>query len=346
MAQQVAFVTGATGLLGNNLTRALVARGWRVKALARSAAKAFAHFDGVAGVEIVEGDMERAADLRPHLAYVDALFHTAAFFRDGYKGGRHWAALKRVNVDGTRALLEAAYAAGVRRMVHTSSIAVLDGPPGVPVDETMERRIEDADDYYRSKILADAAVCDFLAAHPDFFATLVLPGWMWGPGDLGPTSAGQVALDILRGTLPGIVPGSVSLVDARDVAAHQIAALDRGRRGERYLAAGRHMTMRELIPLVGRVAGVKTPTRSIPVPVLYGLAGVQELYARLSGKPVLLSLATVRLMAREADRTRFDAGKSRRELGVDFRPVEETVRDTINWYRNNGWLDGADGRAA
>ena len=104
--------------------------------------------------------------------------------------------------------------------------------------------------------------------------------------------------------------------------------------------------MRDLIPLIGRVAGVKTPVRSIPMPVLYGLAGMQELYARLSGKPVLLSLATVRLMAREADRTRFDASKSRRELGVDFRSVEDTIRDTIDWYRDSGWLDGADRRAA
>lgn len=345
MAERVAFVTGATGLLGNNLTRELVARGWRVKALARSAAKAAAQFGGMAGVDIVEGDMERAAELRPHLAGVEALFHTAAFFRDGYKGGSHWAELKRVNVDGTRSLIATAYSAGVRRMVHTSSIAVLDGPPGAPVNETMERRIEDADDYYRSKILADAEVRKFLTAHPDFFATMVLPGWMWGPGDLGPTSAGQVALDTLRGKLPGLVPGSFSVVDARDVAAHQIASLDQGRSGERYLAAGRHMTMRELIPLIGRVAGVKTPTRSIPMPLLYGLAGLQELYARLSGKPVLLSLATVRLMAREADRTRFDASKSRRELGVEFRPVEETVRDTIDWYRNYGWL-GDDPRRA
>ena len=82
------------------------------------------------------------------------------------------------------------------------------------------------------------------------------------------------------------------------------------------------------------------------MPVLYGLAGLQELYSRLSGKPVLLSLATVRLMAREADRTRFDASKSHLELGVDFRPVEDTVRDTIDWYRNNGWLAGADRPAA
>jgi dihydroflavonol-4-reductase len=98
------------------------------------------------------------------------------------------------------------------------------------------------------------------------------------------------------------------------------------------------MTMHELVSLIGRVAGVKTRSRSIPLPMLYLIATVQEAYARISGKPILLSLATVRLMAHEADRTRFSHTKSERELGLKFRPVEETVADTIAWYRANGWL--------
>jgi dihydroflavonol-4-reductase len=256
MTGLTAFVTGSTGLLGNNLVRELVARGYHVKALARSKAKGDKQFHGMTDVEVVEGNMERVDALRPHLKGVDQLYHTAAFFRDGYKGGSHWAELKRVNIDGTKALLETAYAAGVRRMVHTSSIAVLDGPRGETVDETMDRAIAKADDYYRSKIMADEVVRDFLTAHPEFFATMVLPGWMWGPGDIGPTSSGQVALDAVKGKLPGIVPASFSVVDARDVALAQMAAIENGKRGERYLAAGRHTMMRDLIPMIGKVAGV------------------------------------------------------------------------------------------
>jgi dihydroflavonol-4-reductase len=338
MEKPTAFVTGSTGLLGNNLVRELVAAGYRVKALVRSKAKGDQQFGGMAEVEVVEGNMERVEALRSHLEGVDHLFHTAAFFRDGYKGGSHWAEMKRVNVDGTKALIETAYAAGVRRMVHTSSIAVLDGPRGTTVDETMERAITKADDYYRSKIMSDAVVLDFLNTHPDFFATMVLPGWMWGPGDIGPTSSGQVALDAVNGKLPGIVPASFSVVDARDVARAQIAAIDRGRRGERYLAAGRHTTMRDLIPIIGKVADVAVPTRSIPMFALYGIASVQEVYARITGKPILLSLATVKLMAQEGDRTRFNHAKSERDLGLHFRPIEQTIGDTIGWYRNNGWL--------
>lgn len=335
MAQQTAFVTGATGLLGNNLVRELLAQGYRVKALVRSQAKAEKQLQGLADVEFILGDMQDVAAFAQTLAGCDVLFHTAAFFRDNYKGGSHWATLEKINVQGTAELLAHAYAQGVRRFVQTSSIAVLDGPPGSLVDESHLRALEDADDYYRSKILADRQVEEFLQAHPDMFACFVLPGWMWGPGDSGPTSAGQTALDTVNGKIPGLVPGSFSVVDARDVALIQIAAAQRGRRGERYLAAGRHMTMADLIPLIGRLAGVPTPTRPLPMPLLYVIAGIQELYARLTGKPVLLSLSTVRLLAREADRSHFDPSKTLHELKVGFRPIDVTVADTLRWLKTN-----------
>lgn len=335
MAQQTAFVTGATGLLGNNLVRALLDQGYRVKALVRSRAKAEKQLHGLADVEFILGDMQDVAAFAQALAGCDVLFHTAAFFRDNYKGGSHWAVLEQINVLGTAELIAQAYAQGVRRFVQTSSIAVLDGPPGSLVDETHLRALENADDYYRSKILADRKVADFLLTHPDMFACFVLPGWMWGPGDSGPTSSGQTALDTVNRKIPGLVPGSFSVVDARDVALIQIAAAQHGRRGERYLAAGRHMTMATLIGLIGRLAAVPTPTRRVPLPLLYVIAGVQEVYARLTGKPVLLSLSTVRLLAREADRSHFDAAKTLRELQVDFRPTEVTVADTLQWLKSN-----------
>lgn len=117
-----------------------------------------------------------------------------------------------------------------------------------------------------------------------------------------------------------------------------IAAATRGKRGERYLAAGRHMTMRQLVPLLGKIANVKTPTRELPLALLYVLAAAQEAYARVTGRPVLLSLATVRLMVKEAGRTHFDHAKSARELALNFRPFEQTVADTVGWYRSHSWF--------
>ncbi|MGO4744868.1 SDR family oxidoreductase [Serratia quinivorans] len=334
MKMNMAFVTGATGLLGNNLVRELIAQGYAVKALVRSLEKGRQQFGATKGIELIAGDMADVASFAEQLQGCDVLFHTAAYFRDNYKGGNHWAKLKAVNVGGTEHLLEQAYRSGIRRFVHTSSIAVLNGEPGQPIDETCLRLPEDADDYYRSKILADEVVLQFLERHPDMHGSLVLPGWMWGPGDLGPTSSGQLANDVMQGKLPGLVTGSFSVVDARDVAQAMILAAERGKRGERYLAAGRHTTMHQLVPLLGRITGVKTPTRTLPLPLLYLVATLQEAYARLSGKPVLLSLATVRLMVKEANRSHFNHAKSERELGLTFRPLEQTLQDTVAWLRN------------
>lgn len=333
----LAFVTGATGLLGNNLVRALVAAGWRVRALVRSPDKARQQFAGL-DVEIVSGDILDAPGYAPALAGVDTIYHTAAYFRDSYKGGRHRDALYAANVEGTRHLLEQAYQTGVRRFVHTSSIAVLHGARGEIIDETMLRDPRDADDYYRSKILSERVVLGFLDAHPDFWAAMVLPGWMHGPGDIGPTSAGQTVIDVALQRLPGIPPGSFSVVDARDVAQAMILASDRGRRGERYLAAGRHMTMANLLPQIAQLTGVPAPGRRIPLWAMYLLAAGYEAYARLTGRPVLLSWAMVRTVAGENDRSRYDPTKSECELGLRFRPVAETLRDEVAWFRANGLI--------
>ncbi|WP_410211735.1 SDR family oxidoreductase [Aquirhabdus sp.] len=332
-----AFVTGSTGLLGNNLVRMLIEQGVSVKALARSKAKAEKQFAGLP-VEIIEGDMTNIRDFEYALVGCDALFHTAAYFRDNYKGGKHWQELYDINVEGTAKLLQAAYDAGIRRAVHTSSIAVLNGSRGELIDETMVRDQDNADDYYRSKILADAEVLKFLQTHQDMFIAMVLPGWMFGPGDVGPTSSGQFVMDFVKGKLPGIVPGSFSIVDARDVAAFQIAAIQHGRSGERYLAAGQHMTMATLFPLVAEASGVKAPTKQIPLFLLKIIAFFNELYASLTGKPVLLSQATVKLIVQEENRTNFDHKKSFQELGVKFRPIIDTLSTVVQWYETHGFL--------
>jgi dihydroflavonol-4-reductase len=333
-----AFVTGSTGLLGNNLVRLLVSRGIKVKALARSTKKAEQQFPGLA-VEIVEGDMNNVPAFATHLRHVDVVFHTAAYFRDNYKGGKHWKQLYDTNVTGTLELLTSAYNAGIRRFVHTSSVAVVTGAPGQLIDESMLRTAKDADDYYLSKILSDRQVLSFLEKHPEMHACMVLPGWMIGPGDIGPTSSGQVILDFLHRKLPGIPPATFSVVDARDVAeAHWLAAL-KGRRGERYLAAGRHLAMSELYSKLEQLSGVPSPKFQVPSPLLLVLGATTELWARITGEPALISLANVRLMRQELNRSHFSDQKSKRELGLTFRPIEETLRDAIAWYAEHGCVE-------
>lgn len=327
-----AFVTGATGLLGNNLVRALLARGFHVTALSRSHVKAARQF-GDLPIEHVFGDLADIPAFAASLRGIDVLFHTAAYFRDSYQGGAHREGLMATNVRATCDLLHASYQQGVRRMVFISSIAVLDGAPGTLIDETMSREEAQADDYYLSKMLAEREVSRFLAQHPDYWAACVLPGWMHGPGDAGPTSAGQMTRDFLRRKLPAIPPGTVSIVDARDVAQAAILVDAHGRRGERYLAAGRHVGMRELMGVLEQVSGVPAPRRAMPLWVMRLIAWASEIGHKLNKRPVLISRATVRLIARENERTRFSHAKSERELGLRFRPLAETLKDEVAWLR-------------
>ncbi|AJC19620.1 SDR family oxidoreductase [Pandoraea pulmonicola] len=333
--EKTAFVTGATGLLGNNLVRLLLAEGYRVKALARSAQKATAQFGEPMDdrLELVLGDLECVEEFAPALQGCEVLFHTAAYFRDSYKGGRHMAALRKINVEGTRVLLNEAYAAGIRRIVHVSSIAVLGGNAAGLTDETMTLAKDAApDDYYRSKIETDEVVFAFLDSHPDMHISLVLPGWMHGPGDLGPTSAGQFVQDYLQRKIPGVADAAFSVVDARDVARVALASSKTGKRGERYLAAGYPISMAGLLQAMEAVSGVPAPRRKLPRVMLYAIAFAQEAYARLTGRPVLLSLATVQNMANDYGR-RFSAEKIRREFNLGFRPMEETLADEVRWTR-------------
>ena len=339
MPKKIAFVTGSTGLLGNNLVRTLLEEGFLVRALVRNLKKAEQQFSNLSGVEIIEGDVQAVETFADALMGVDVLFHTAAYFRDSYTGGAHWDSLYKTNVEGTLSLLKAAYAGGIRRLIHTSSIATLKGPQGGgAVNETMLRREEDADDYYKSKILTDKTIDSFIAEHPDFKVTFVLPAWMHGPGDLGPTSAGQFALDFMNGRLPGIIDSSFSFVDARDVAKAMISAVENGRSGERYLAAGRSMTMAEIYKVMEKVSGKVGPKNKIPMALLWVVGGFNEIYARITKKPVLVGLASVRVLVNEREHSQFDHAKSARELGITFRPVEDTLADVLASYRQHKML--------
>jgi len=339
MAQTV-FVTGGVGLLGSNLVRLLAGKGFAVRALVLPAEmdKVPAQFAGIS-VDVIPGDMRDVAAFASVLSGVGIVFHTAAYFRDYLKGGRHWDALYSINVAGTRNLLEAAYRAGVRRFVHASSIAVLDGRGSALIDETMLRDERHAEPYYRSKILAEREILSFIGQHQDMCAAMILPGWMHGPGDAAPTPAGQSVLDFLRGKIPGILPGAFPIVDARDVAEAMLLVALKGRSSERYLAAGRPITSADYIAALAAISGVKVPKRKIPRSALYTVAAVSECWARLAHRPVQLSLAAMRLLDRRLDQLQFDPSKSKRELGLEFRPLESTLRDEIEWFRAHGYLN-------
>jgi dihydroflavonol-4-reductase len=332
-----AFVTGATGLLGNNLVRALVAEGHAVRALVRSETRA-RRLLGDTGAELVHGDMENVAAFADMLGGVDVVFHTAAYFREYYAAGDHWPRLEAVNVRGTLALAEAAHARGVRRLVDTSSSGTIGlGPGGSAGDEdTPPASIASDNLYFKSKLLAAERLREF-AASTGFDVVQVLPGWMFGPWDAAPSGSGRLVLDFLAGGLPAIPPGGMNAVDARDVAAGMVRAARQGRSGEKYILAGDFVTLGDVTELLARVTGLPAARRRIPYPIALTYAALAQTWARLTGGKSLLTVAAVRMMQA---RLRVSSAKAERELGWHPRPFSDTLRDEVAWYRAHGRANG------
>lgn len=328
-----AFVTGGTGLLGGNLVRLLVQQGHRVRVLVRSRAKAAQLLAGL-DVELVEGDMTNVADFAGELAGCDVLFHTAAYFREYYQPGDHWTTLKAINVDGTMALLRAAEQQGVGKVIYASSNGVIGAEPGTLVGD--ERTPPDSyateNLYMKSKVLAEQRIAEFLK-HSALPVVLILPAWMFGPGDAAPTSSGQLVLDYLNRRLPGVPNGGGAPVDARDVAQTMINAVERGRSGERYIVGGdTFVPFTELFALLQHNSGVPAPRWHLPYAGALALATVLEAWNRLTGRPVLITRAAVQSVYR---RNTTSSAKAVRELGANLRPFAETVRDEVAWFRAN-----------
>ncbi len=326
-----ALVTGSTGLLGNNLVRTLLGAGHEVLALARSRDKAAREL-GDTRAHVVIGDMGDVGGFAEALSGVDVVFHTAAYFREYFAPGDHARTIERINVDATLELARAAQSRGVERMVDTSSAGIIglraDGSPGdeqTPPWPRAERNL-----YLQSKRKVEPLLRAF-ARERGFFIASALPAWMWGPHDAGPTASGQLVFDALAEKLPPAVPpGGASVVDARDVAAGMLRIAEAGRSGERYILSGRFVDLGELMALLGARAGVKAPTTRLPFAGALALAAVAETWSRITGKPSVMSLEGIRLMNA---RLAVTAAKAERELGVTFRPLEDTLADTVAWAK-------------
>ncbi len=327
-----AFVTGSTGLLGNNLVRLLVANGHQVKGLIRSQSKAKRLLGGL-DVELVKGDMCLVTEFAPELEGCDVVFHTAAYFREYYQPGDHVEALEEINVHGTLELMTEADRHRVPCFVHVSSAGTIGlKPDGRPGDErTPPSKLTKSNLYFKSKINGDAKIRAFAGGH-DMKIVEILPSWMWGPGDATPTAAGQMALDFLAREIPGILEGGSSVVDARDVAAAMIAAVEGGRHGERYIVGGRYFSLERLLSGLERVSGVRGPRMKLPHGLAMAYAWYQETKGRVTGKDALLTREGVRTMHAELAVT---STKAERELGVTFRKLNDTLRDVVRWYKKN-----------
>jgi dihydroflavonol-4-reductase len=321
-------ITGATGCVGANLVEAVSQHGWNAIALRRQTSS-LAALRGLS-YESAIGDVLDIESLQKAMRGVQIVFHVAAV-SDYWRTGKQQ--LYQVNVEGTSNVLRAAKAAGVARVVYTSSAATLAQPAfGLQTDETSHFNLRAEEFHYGySKWLAEQLVHDAVSAGQD--AVIVNPAVVIGPRDVNQIS-GSIIVQEKRTGIPVYPPGGVCVIDVADVCAGQIAAAERGRSGERYLLGGENLWYCEMLKITAQVVGRSMPRIALSRRFTLGLAWTVDVLRRFG-----LSLPVNGDQLRFATRTLwFDSSKARRELGLTTRPYEEAARRAYDWYRLNGYL--------
>jgi dihydroflavonol-4-reductase len=321
-------VTGASGFVGSAIAREFRRHGHRVRVLVRAASPRV-NIDP--DDEVASGDIMDRRSVAAALNGVRFMVHAAADYR-------LWAPspddIMRTNVEGTRIVMEEAQRAGVERIVYTSSVATFDLRGAVPVDETRPLPAAAAvGAYKRSKILAESLVAGMAAR--GLPVVIVNPSTPIGPRDVKPTPTGRIVLEAAAGRMPAYVETGLNLVHVDDVAAGHIAALERGRIGERYILGGQNVTLRRMLGDIAEIVGRRPPLVRLPRTALYPFAFAAELVARASGGTPFATVDGLR-MARYT--MHFDDAKARRELGYRSRPYREALVDAIEWFSQNGYL--------
>ncbi len=323
-------LTGGTGFLGSAVARALVARGHRVVVLARPETPRQV-LDGVP-VAFAPGDLTDPASLRAALHGCDSMVHCAADYRIFVPDPER---MRAVNVAGTEALMRAALEAGLRRIVHVSSVATLkpraDGRPATEMDAaTIEEAIGP---YKKSKTEAERLV-ERMVLEGGLPATIVQPSTPIGPRDRRPTPTGRIILEAARGRMPAYVETGLNLVHVDDCAAGVVTALERGGVGQRYILGGQDVRLADLLACIGMRYGLPAAVR-LPRGPLFPLAWITEQVARLTGREPMLTLDGLRMAGHTMF---FSTARAAAELGFQARPWHEAVDDALDWFEGDGML--------
>lgn len=324
-------VTGASGFVGSAVAKTLTEAGFVVRALVRKTSPR-GHLNGVP-VEFAEGDLRDAESVRRAMSGVRHVFHVAADYRLWARDPRE---ISEVNVEGTRIIMTEALRANVERVIYTSSVATLTlNAEGKPVDETLpltEAKAIGA--YKRSKVAAERLV-EAMIANDKLPAVIVNPSTPIGPRDVKPTPTGRIIVEAATGRVPGFVDTGLNLVHVDDVAAGHLAALHKGKIGERYILGGENVAFADMLADICAIVGRKPPRWRFPIPMVMPLAYAAEGWARVSGREPFVTRDGLR-MARY--RMFFSAAKAERELGYRARPYREGLADAVKWFGEAGYL--------
>lgn len=319
-------VTGANGFVGSAVMRRLLDEGVRVRVLVRPHSDR-RNLEGL-DVEIAEGDLRNPASLETALKGCFALYHVAADYR---LWTPHPEELYQSNVEGTSNIMHAAGEAGVERIVYTSSVATLGlNKDGTPADENTRVSINDMIGHYkRSKFLAEELVRK-MVREQRLPVVIVNPSTPIGPRDIRPTPTGRLILDAARGRMPAYVDTGLNLVHVDDVAAGHLAAFHRGRIGERYVLGGENLWLKEILERIARITGRKPPRIRLSQNFVMPIAYFSQAWARLTGggEP----RATVDGVKMSRKLMFFTSARAEQELGYRARPVDEALKDAVDWF--------------
>jgi len=323
-------VTGATGFVGSAVARKLIEAGHDVRVLVRAESDR-RNIQGLPVTEVI-GSLSDPATLPPAVAGVEALFHVAADYR-------LWVpepdAMYRANVDGTLALMEACLAAGVRRIVHTSSVATLGLVPGQDADEATPVTLDDMiGPYKRSKYLSEEAVRR-LVSERGLPAIIVNPSTPIGPRDIKPTPTGRMIVEAASGRMPAYVDTGLNFAHVDDVAEGHLLAFERGTIGERYILGGENLTLAQVLGLVCPLAGRKPPVIKLPAGLILPIAYLAEASSRLSKREPFVTVDGAKLARKKMF---FKIDKARKALGYNPRPARQGFIDAVDWFRENQYF--------
>jgi dihydroflavonol-4-reductase len=321
-------ITGGTGFIGSNLAAKLVARGISVRILRRPQSDLRA----ILGVDVkqCQGDLRDFPSLKEAMAGCDTVFHTAALV--SFERKRR-AEQYDTNVLGTRNVVEACLATGIRRLVHTSSVAAIGNPgEGELATEETEYNGGTSHGYKYSKHLAELEIHEGIRRGLD--AVVVNPSVVLGERDIH-FHGGQLIRDIRRNRVPLYIDGGMNVVYVGDVAEGHISAALKGRKGERYILCGENLTHREIFVRTAALVGGHAPVAKLPIPLLrLGGKVVETVSTFLGVEPLITSDLTS-----SAGRLNwYSCAKARSELGYSFTPFDQTVAAAYRWYKEHGLL--------
>lgn len=325
-------VTGAPGFVGAALVRQLLRQGCDIRITVRSESD----LKNVSGLplEHVQADIRSRDDLKHAMDSCSQVYHVAGLYRSWM---RDYDMLRQINVQGTRNVLEAALAAGVKKVVHTSSIAALGMPAdGSPADENIAFNLQHLMlPYEQSKYEAELVVREYL--NKGLPVVIVRPAMVMGPGDLYPTPSGKIVLDMLNNRVPCYFDGGIDIVDVDDVAAGHMLAMEHAEPGETFNLGcqGNFTDMGDLFQLIARLGGVHAPFLKMPVTCTLIYARMLTCIADyITHREPLATPANIRILALKR---RVDFSKAVRVLGVPQTRLYDIVKRTINWYKKEGY---------